>query len=147
MGKNLLFQKLKQLGFGEKELFGALESKKAEAKNIVEDASKTDKIVNSALKLCDKLKNLPMVGDFFGDVPLACMMVSDWVHKKYREVPLASIITIVAALVYLVSPIDLIPDVMPMLGILDDAAVIGMALRAVHADIMDYANWKAEQEE
>ncbi|MCU1551929.1 MAG: hypothetical protein JWR36_2489 [Glaciihabitans sp.] len=46
-----------------------------------------------------------------------------------RSVPLAVRIMLLALLVYLLSPIDLIPDFIPVLGYADDALVVAIALR------------------
>ena len=48
----------------------------------------------------------------------------------------------VVALVYFLTPVDLIPDMVPMIGQLDDAAVILFAVKAAHNDIADYKKWK-----
>lgn len=45
-----------------------------------------------------------------------------------RKAPLASKIVLVAVILYLVNPIDLIPDFIPVLGQLDDLLIIGLAL-------------------
>lgn len=49
------------------------------------------------------------------------------------EVPVQAKLTIVAALGYLICPVDLIPDFVPVLGYTDDAAVIAAALETVKA--------------
>lgn len=46
-----------------------------------------------------------------------------------RTVPLGVRVWLVVLLVYLVSPIDLIPDFIPVLGYADDALVVAIALR------------------
>ena len=46
-----------------------------------------------------------------------------------RTVPLGVRVWLVVLLVYLVSPIDLIPDFIPLLGYVDDALVVAIALR------------------
>jgi uncharacterized membrane protein YkvA (DUF1232 family) len=48
-----------------------------------------------------------------------------------RSVPRGVRIRLYALLVYLVSPIDLIPDVVPVIGFLDDAVVVAVILRSV----------------
>ena len=47
-----------------------------------------------------------------------------------RRVPLATKLIIPAAVVYLVSPIDLIPDIIPGLGQIDDVVILAVALVA-----------------
>lgn len=53
--------------------------------------------------------------------------------------------TIYGALAYLVSPIDVIPDLTPILGYSDDMAVIAAALIAVAACIDDVVKIKSKE--
>ena len=46
------------------------------------------------------------------------------------------------ALVYIVSPLDLIPDYIIGLGQIDDAAILGLALYFLEKDLMKYKEWK-----
>ena len=56
---------------------------------------------------------------------------------------MTSIISILAALVYVISPIDLIPDFIPVIGYLDDAAVVTFVLRlGVGHDLKKYKSWQ-----
>ena len=48
-----------------------------------------------------------------------------------RDTPLQVKAALVGALAYFVLPFDLIPDVMPILGFADDAAILATALRMV----------------
>ena len=61
---------------------------------------------------------------------------------KDRNVALA---TTVAALGYFVLPLDALPDVMPLLGFTDDAAVIAAALAAVAGSITPQHREKAKE--
>ena len=107
-------------------------NKQKEAEKILNDASKAEELVR---KINSKLNNIPIVGEYFADVPTLCLMLGDYVTGAYREVPFATMVGIVVALVYFLSPIDLIPDVLPVIGLTDDAAVIGFAVLAAHNDI------------
>lgn len=127
--------------FSEGDLSGAINDHKLEAEDIISDVNKTRAFIDKVVK---KLGNIPIIGPFFEDIPLLCDSVIDYATGKYKEIPLASIITIVAALVYFVSLIDLIPDFIPLIGLVDDAAIIGFALMAVHNDLQSYKEWKYE---
>ena len=72
-------------------------------------------------------------------------MVSDFANGSYREIPLETITAIVIAILYVVSPIDLIPDKIPVVGYVDDAAVVTFVLSQVHKDIDRYREWKQQQ--
>jgi uncharacterized membrane protein YkvA (DUF1232 family) len=47
------------------------------------------------------------------------------------RVPLGRKLLVVLAIGYLVMPLDLIPDFIPVIGQLDDAVVVGLVLRSV----------------
>lgn len=112
---------------------------KAQAENILRDPKKAEELVR---RINSKLVNIPYVGEYFTDVPTLCLMVSDYVKGAYKQVPFAAVVGIVVALVYFLTPIDLIPDAVPGVGQLDDAAVIMFAVKAAHNDIADYKRWK-----
>ena len=66
-----------------------------------------------------------------------------YVMKK-DEVPVAVKTVIMGALGYLISPIDFIPDMIPVLGYTDDAAAIAFALWQAHSYIDDDVKTKAK---
>lgn len=115
------------------------EKSKNEAERILNDVSKAEQFVR---KINRKLQNIPLVGNYFADVPMLCLLVVDYVKGEYREIPFATMVGIVVALLYFLSPIDLIPDFVPIAGKLDDAAVILFAIEAAHNDIAEYKEWK-----
>ena len=45
---------------------------------------------------------------------------------------------LIIALLYLISPIDVIPDAIPLVGMLDDVLVAGYALRQASAELERY---------
>jgi uncharacterized membrane protein YkvA (DUF1232 family) len=45
-----------------------------------------------------------------------------------RKTPLGALVPIVMALLYGVSPLDIIPDVLPLIGLVDDALIVPMLL-------------------
>ena len=60
------------------------------------------------------------------------------------NIPLKAKATIIGALGYLISPIDIIPDFIPVLGFSDDAAAVAVALAVVSAYIVEEVNAKAK---
>jgi len=56
--------------------------------------------------------------------------------------PLDSLLMVVAAVIYFVSPFDLIPDSIPVLGLIDDTAVITCVARANLALISNFRKWE-----
>ena len=74
-------------------------------------------------------------------------LVKDWKDKKYSGVSKTTIVTIALCFVYFVSPVDIVPDVMPVAGLLDDVLVLKITLGQIGADLNRYREWKAEQPE
>ena len=69
-------------------------------------------------------------------------MVRAYAQGEYREIPWKSLLLIVAALLYFINPIDVIPDVMPVVGFTDDFAVLFMVYKSVGADIEKFLLWE-----
>ncbi len=126
--------------------------KRAEAEHAVRSAAEnmdendiSEAAVTGGQKM-DKLnKNRPgPLVEMWEDLKTLIAMVSDYATGEYREIPWSSITMAAAAVVYFVSPIDLIPDFIPGLGFLDDAAVIAFCVKVLREDIARYRLWKIE---
>lgn len=108
------------------------------------DTSKIDNILNQASV---KLETFPGLGEYAADIPLVIGMIRSYFKGNYREVPVGSIIGLIAAIIYFISPVDIIPDVIPVVGQLDDIAVLTWALKQVHDDIRRYEQWLNNNED
>lgn len=77
---------------------------------------------------------------------LLLSMVKDYFTGAYREVPYWAIGAAALALVYVLSPVDAIPDVIPGLGYLDDATVLAFCIKLVESELERYKEWKKNHE-
>lgn len=73
---------------------------------------------------------------------LVLELIDDYRDGTYREVPWRSLAVAAAALLYSVSPGDVIPDVIPWIGQIDDAFVLGLAMRIIQTDLEAYCRFK-----
>ena len=64
-------------------------------------------------------------------LPFAEDLLAAWYCAFDRDTPMQVKAALIGALAYFVLPFDAIPDMMPMLGFADDAAVLATALRLV----------------
>ena len=96
----------------------------------------------SRKRMIRKLKRLPFMKDQLVDLPYMAMMINSYIRKQYTKVPVASILTLIAAISYFVLPIDVIPDFLPVIGFLDDLGVIGLALGCVKNELDAYMDWQ-----
>lgn len=63
-----------------------------------------------------------------------------WAFIKDPQAPKAGKILAIAALIYLISPIDAIPDFIPGLGLTDDVGVVLAVVAKLGADLKKYMN-------
>jgi uncharacterized membrane protein YkvA (DUF1232 family) len=69
-------------------------------------------------------------------------MIKDYFEGRYREVLKWSIAAMVFGLLYVLNPVDLLPDIIPAIGFMDDVAVLHIVRRLVEKDIEKYKEWK-----
>jgi uncharacterized membrane protein YkvA (DUF1232 family) len=65
-----------------------------------------------------------------------------YAQGEYREIPWKSLVLIVAAILYFINPIDVIPDLMPLVGLTDDFAVLFMVYKSIGDDIDKFLEWE-----
>lgn len=81
---------------------------------------------------------------FVNDVTLLIALVKDYYTGTYRDIPIKSVAAIAFTLLYVLNPLDLIPDFLPGIGQLDDAAVVALCLKIIKDDLTRYQEQKKE---
>ncbi len=82
------------------------------------------------------------VKSIYDDVMLFVDIIRYWRAGKI-SVSIASIAIIVAALIYVINPLDLIPDFIPFVGFTDDATTLAAAMSTLSSVVADYKRKKA----
>lgn len=95
----------------------------------------------------DKVKGSGKLNRFREDVKLMFAMIRDYWNGSYRDVPWKTIAAIAGTLLYVLNPLDVIPDLLIGIGFLDDAGVVALCLKLVESDLYRYAAWKEQQED
>lgn len=114
--------------FTKEELQRALHSNSGEASKIIEDENKWNAFKMKFNAFLKKAKKVPVLGNVIDDVTCMVELVESYVKKEYTAIPKGTIVSIVAVLIYLLSPIDIVPDAIPVLGYMDDAALVLLVL-------------------
>ena len=86
----------------------------------------------------EKIMSNGTLSKFMRDVKLYFKMLSDVFSRRYTRVPKGTVAAIVGTLLYVLSPVDVIPDVIPVVGYLDDAAVLALCLKFAKHDVDEY---------
>ncbi|MCW3150187.1 YkvA family protein [Stutzerimonas stutzeri] len=68
-----------------------------------------------------------------------------WWKGEYRAISTQAFISVVAALLYFLSPLDAIPDWIPGLGFIDDLAVLGWVMRKWSDELSAFRIWRDAQ--
>ena len=108
-----------------------------------EDAKK---IFNKKESLFEKFLNISHLKKFYEDFQDVYSLFKDYFNGNYKDVPWTTIAAIGGSLLYVISPFDLIPDFIPVIGYLDDAAVFAFCLNFIGKDLEKYRKWRAKQE-
>jgi uncharacterized membrane protein YkvA (DUF1232 family) len=69
-------------------------------------------------------------------------LIRAYYRGEYRDVTESALVVIIAAIIYVVNPLDLIPDAIPALGFLDDATVLALAVRRTRQTLDDFMTWE-----
>ena len=114
------------------------------AQNVTE--KDVEKVINKSEEIKRKFSAKGPLARFIEDGQLLIAIVKDYWSRAYRQAPYGVITSIVFTLIYVLNPFDLVPDMLPLIGQLDDVAVLGACLILVEQDLHKYKDWKRGQE-
>jgi uncharacterized membrane protein YkvA (DUF1232 family) len=121
-----------------------VDKKRTKAEEYLRDPEKSKKLLDEALKKADaKEEKKGPLFEVWNNLNAMFRLFQAYIHKDYTRIPWGSIVLIVVAIIYFVSPFDLIPDWIPVAGFIDDAAVIGFVLKQVSNDLDSFLKWEA----
>lgn len=89
---------------------------------------------------------LPRLKQVFEQAKIMLGMVKDYWNGSYREIPYWAISAVALALLYVLNPVDVLPDVVVGIGYLDDATVVAFCLKLVEKELEQYQQWLASRE-
>ena len=121
-----------------------LSSFTSQAEELLKNPAKVEELLQ---QLENKMKEIPTVGEYVSRLPLMISMIRAYIRKEYTAVSPKVIVTMVAAVIYLLLGKDLIPDKTPIVGYADDLAVFVTAFALVDPELNAYAQWRGEQGE
>jgi uncharacterized membrane protein YkvA (DUF1232 family) len=130
----------------------ALFNQKNARKQLDAEASKVHRadletLLDRQRSIEEKVKGSGKLARFSADIKLMFSMIRDYWYGNYRSVPWKTIAAVAGALLYVMNPLDVIPDLILGFGFIDDAGVVALCLKLVESDLHRYAAWKEQQED
>ena len=118
-------------------------------KNSMGRAGRISKSAESLLKLLKTVlekTNTLGKGAIFDQIRekvfLLAKLVKAYAKGEYRDIQPKSLILIIAGLIYLVSPLDFIPDILPFVGFSDDVALLIYIVNLISEEITKFEDWE-----
>ncbi|MGA0559064.1 YkvA family protein [Larkinella sp. VNQ87] len=96
-------------------------------------------------RVANKSRSLGVGGSYSAakdQINIVVRMVRAYAKGEYRAISGKTLLRMVAVLVYFVSPLDFIPDVLPVLGMADDIALILWLVSSISEDIDRFREWE-----
>lgn len=72
-------------------------------------------------------------------------LIRSYVSGQYRQVSTKTVLIGLATVLYLLLPIDLVPDFIPVLGLMDDLSLITWFIKAFQQELVKFQQWESTQ--
>ena len=112
-----------------------------EARSYLKDKNKMHNLLGLVSHLLHNRALAPVVKDLI----LLYYYVKDVVGGRYKLYNVYKLVLIVAVLIYVVTPLDFVPDWLPAVGFLDDAALISFVVKMADRELERYFLWVKQQ--
>jgi uncharacterized membrane protein YkvA (DUF1232 family) len=116
---------------------------KSRAQKIVSDHDELKKVLDKTRKKLEDAQNddslMKKLTEF---VKLIMRMITSYLDGSYNDTPWQTIVMLLAGLLYFITPLDAIPDFIPIGGLIDDATVLVWLGKCVRDDLTRSKNWE-----
>ncbi|HBC57542.1 MAG TPA: hypothetical protein DCZ03_10300 [Gammaproteobacteria bacterium] len=111
------------------------------AEKIIKNQAETQSLLDEAQ---EKVKqNKTKLNKMIDELKAMIRMIQAWRRGEYREIPIRTVVILVAAILYFVTPLDFIPDFIPLTGFLDDATIIALVFSSLRDQIQAFIKWES----
>ncbi len=115
------------------------------AESIAKDKERLGALIGEAREKLNKEEVKGRMGEAYETLLAFLRLMKAYVKGDYRSVGIGTIVTIVIAILYFLNPLDLIPDFLFAVGLLDDVSVIMWAGKKLVNEIDEFRNWEKSQ--
>lgn len=127
----------------EKQIRKAVRRSKTRAEDYLRDPEKSKALLETAVKKAQRNDDLPTSQpEFWVHIKAFIRLLRAYIKRDYRIIPWGSIVMVTAAVLYFVSPLDLLLDWIPFAGFIDDAAVLVFVTGQIRKDLNKFLIWE-----
>ncbi|WP_439881116.1 YkvA family protein [Pontibacter sp. MBLB2868] len=118
------------------------------AETYLKHPSKVAKLLNDAFKKATAKKGVgALAGEVWENLQLLSRLIKSATSGEYKGIPTPTIVGGIAVFIYFLSPIDLIPDVIPVIGLLDDASLLAWFMTSIKSELDKFKEWEMQQKD
>jgi len=100
------------------------------------------KVIDNQKNIEKKINKNNVFLEFVNDIKVMLLLINDYFAGKYKKTPWWVISAVVFALLYVFNPMDMMPDFVPFIGLIDDLTVLGLCITMIRNDLAKYRAWK-----
>ena len=122
-----------------------LATSSGEAENVARDPEEVESLVDKSSRKMHKVKDSKHnFKSFFPQLLTFQRMLKAYSRREYPHLPWKSLLSIIGAILYFLNPLDLIPDFIPGIGLIDDITVLAWAYKSLGTDVSRFEEWEYE---
>lgn len=118
---------------------GLLQRKMPGASRVVSDPDRLKKLAKDGFSIVKGKKKFSEVQN---EITTLITMVTDSVRGSYKGLGKKNLLMIVAGLIYLINPLDIVPDFIFGIGFADDLSVLVYIISKLSEEMAKYRFWK-----
>ena len=113
----------------------------ASARRFIEHPEQLRQIVDDAF--IKMRKHSDAIREIAADLQIILRLIKAWLAGGYKDISTKSIVILIGAILYFLNPFDAIPDTIPVLGYVDDVAVVGWIVKTLKDEIEKFRVWES----
>jgi uncharacterized membrane protein YkvA (DUF1232 family) len=113
------------------------------ARLLIKNRDQLAEVIREAL---DKIrKHSAAIREILADLETIIRLLKSWLSGDYTEIPHKTIVIFIAAILYYLNPFDVVPDIIPAVGYVDDVSVVAWVIKSFKDEVNKFRDWEAQR--